>query len=85
MCVCNGKNSACPLAMCVFLIQEFLHVYICEYVFMFQSVCALRVHVHGEACQGQITGENMWPGGQEPGGWNERRRKSRSEGRELAG
>lgn len=60
--VCNGKNSACPLAMCVFLIQEFLHVYICEYVFMFQSVCALHVCVHGEACQGQSNSENMWPG-----------------------
>lgn len=57
--VCNGKNSACPLAMCVFLIQEFLHVYICEYVFMFQSVCALHVCVHGKACQGQSTGEHV--------------------------
>lgn len=62
--MCNGKNSAWPLAMCVFLIQEFVHVYICEYVFMFQSVCTLRVCacvcVHGEVCQGQIIAEHMW-------------------------
>lgn len=56
-CVCNGKNSACPLAMCVFLIQKFLHVYICEYVFMFQSVCTLRVCTYMAR---HVRGKNHW-------------------------
>ncbi len=48
VCVCVGKNSPCLLAVCVcvFLIQDFVHVYICEYVFMFQSVCTLSLCVY---------------------------------------
>lgn len=56
---------------------------ICEYVFMFQSVCALRVCVHGEACQGQSAGENMWPGRTRARALEgEEEKKSRSERRE---